>query len=121
MCKVYTHHGIYIGAGKVIHYAGRSKDGTAPDSAIQITSLENFSADYGCTVREHARAGYSGQQVVGRALTRLGKDGYCLFGNNCEHFCNWAIDGVHESEQVERGSVLVGAVISGVTIIVGPA
>jgi hypothetical protein len=119
-CRTYTHHGLYIGEGKVIHYAGRSKDETATDSTIQITSLENFSAGYGRTPREHAHPRYTGQQVVDRALKRLGEDGYHLFGNNCEHFCNWAIDGVHESGQVERGSVLSNSVLSGIMGIAAP-
>jgi hypothetical protein len=29
-------------------------------------------------------------------LSRRDEDGYCPVANNCEHFCNWAIDGVHE-------------------------
>ena len=39
----YAHHGIYIGAGQVIHYAGKSGDETATDCTIQTTSLENLS------------------------------------------------------------------------------
>jgi Lecithin retinol acyltransferase len=116
----YTHHGIYIGAGEVIHYAGKSGDETATDRTIQTTSLENFCAGQGCTVREHARARYTGQEVVDRAKTRLGEDGYSLFGNNCEHFCNWAIDDVHKSGQVERGSVLTGSALSGIMGIAAP-
>jgi Lecithin retinol acyltransferase len=56
-------------------------------------SLENFCAGYGCKVRKHAHARYTGQKVVDRAKTRLDEDGYSLFGNNCEHFCNWARGG----------------------------
>ena len=55
------------------------------------------------------------------AWSWLGKDGYHWLANNCEHFCNWAIDGVHESGQVERGSVAAGSGLSGVMGIAGPA
>jgi Lecithin retinol acyltransferase len=116
----YTHHGIYIGAGEVIHYAGKSGDETATDCTIQTTSLENFCAGYGCKVRKHAHARYTGQKVVDRAKMRLDEDGYSLFGNNCEHFCNWAIDDVQESPQVERGSVLTGSVLSGIIGVAAP-
>jgi Lecithin retinol acyltransferase len=118
--RTYFHHGIYIGEGKVIHYAGKSEDKTGADSSIRITTRENFCAGQGCTVRKHAQARFTGQQVVGRAKTRLGEDGYSLFGNNCEHFCNWAIDGVHESGQVEGGSVLTGSVLGGIVGIATP-
>jgi Lecithin retinol acyltransferase len=119
--QTYTHHGIYIGGEEVIHYAGKSRDETATDSTIQVTSLKNFCAGYGRTVRKHPNARYTGQEVVDRARSWLDKDGYHWLANNCEHFCNWAIDGVHESGQVEHGSVVAGSGLSGVMGIAGPA
>jgi hypothetical protein len=109
--QAYTHHGIYIGADEVIHYAGKSGDVTAPDSSIRVTTLKKFRAGSDCTVRGHPNARYTGQEVVDRARSCLGKNGYHWLANNCEHFCNWAIDDVHESGQVERGSVLTGSVL----------
>jgi hypothetical protein len=55
-----------------------------------------------------------------RARGCLGKNGYHWLANNCEHFCNWAIDDVHESGQVERGSVLTGSILSGIMGMAAP-
>jgi Lecithin retinol acyltransferase len=121
---LYTHHGIYLGERsgerQVIHYAGWGKDETATGSEVQITSLEKFCAGCGCRVREHPHARYTGQGVVDRVLKRRGEDGYCPVRNNCEHFCNWAIDGVHKSGQAERSSVLGGFVPAGIMGLAAP-
>ena len=46
------------------------------------------------------------QEIVRRARSRLGENDYRLLTNNCEHFCNWCLDGVSHSAQVERPLVL---------------
>eukprot|EP00931_Biecheleriopsis_adriatica_P107609 TRINITY_DN81931_c0_g1_i1.p1 TRINITY_DN81931_c0_g1~~TRINITY_DN81931_c0_g1_i1.p1 ORF type:complete len:213 (-),score=22.01 TRINITY_DN81931_c0_g1_i1:230-823(-) len=47
------------------------------------------------------------EEVVQRALSRVGESGYNLVWNNCEHFAEWCISGQQRSLQV-RGA-LVGA------------
>ena len=44
---------------------------------------------------------FGGMEVVSRAESRLGENGYNLFGNNCEHFAHWCKTGRHRSAQVE--------------------
>lgn len=114
----YTHHGIYVGEGQVIHYAGNSQDPAADGKKIQLVSVERFHAGHGYWKVPHPNAAFKTDEVVARALSRLGEDGYSVFANNCEHFCNWAIDGHHASQQVDaavlravtEGSQLAGAV-----------
>jgi hypothetical protein len=37
-----------------------------------------------------------------RARSRLGENRYGLLRNNCEHFCEWCVQGIPRSYQVER-------------------
>jgi hypothetical protein len=103
---VYTHHGIYVGGGHVIHYAGNSGDPEADGEKIQIVALEKFMAGSGYWIAPHPTSPFTGKQIVERAHGRIGEDGYSVFSNNCEHFCNWVVDGSHTSQQVDRGAVL---------------
>jgi hypothetical protein len=100
----YTHHGIYVGDGQVIHYAGNSGDPEADGEKIQLVTLEKFKAGQNVWSVPHPNSNHTGEQVVARARERLGENGYSVFSNNCEHFCNWAIDGSHTSQQVDVGT-----------------
>ena len=45
---------------------------------------------------------YSGAETIARARGELGKKGYDLICNNCEHFAMWCKTGVRDSGQVDR-------------------
>jgi hypothetical protein len=94
----YSHHGIYVGAGRVIHYAGLCT--SVHRGPIEEVSLERFTSGHELAVVAHPCAAYTGQQAVARARSRLGEDRYHLLTNNCEHFCTWCVDGKGRSEQV---------------------
>lgn len=95
----YVHHGIYVGNGKVIHYAGLSR--RLCRGPVEIVSIEHFAAGFGFEVVSHLSAQYTGLEVVRRAASRLGERNYRLLTNNCEHFCLWCLFGQGRSEQVE--------------------
>jgi hypothetical protein len=94
----YCHHGIYVGAGRVVHYAGLCT--SLHRGPIEEVTLERFAAGHEVAVVAHPCAAYTGQQAVARARSRLGEDRYRLLTNNCEHFCTWCVDGKSRSEQV---------------------
>ena len=96
----YVHHGIYLGAGKVIHSGAVS--GLLPRGPVEEVSLEYFSRGRRVWVRSGPQARFSAEEVVGRARSRLGEDHYDLLTNNCEHFCEWCLRGRERSFQVER-------------------
>lgn len=82
----YSHHGIYIGGGKVIHYDG--EPGREDAAEIQISSLEKFSA--GDPVNLYSdESEFTPGEIVARAHYRLGERKYSVENNNCQHFCNW--------------------------------
>lgn len=79
MRSVYSHHGIYIGKGKVIHY---------DDFIICMSTLEDFAnGDDILFVDEPSP--YKRSEIVKRAKSRLGESKYNLVWNNCENFATW--------------------------------
>ncbi|BDC45695.1 lecithin retinol acyltransferase family protein [Paraburkholderia terrae] len=95
----YVHHGIYIGDGKVIHYAGFSR--RLCRGPVEIVSIDQFAAGFGFEVISHPVAKYESLAAVRRAASRLGERSYRLLTNNCEHFCLWCLFGHGRSEQVQ--------------------
>ncbi|RKU05254.1 hydrolase [Burkholderia sp. Nafp2/4-1b] len=94
----YVHHGIYIGDGNVIHYAGWSCHQNG--GPVEVVSLKVFRAGFDLAVIRHTRTLYNGTEAARRAASRLGECRYRLLTNNCEHFCLWCLFGVGRSEQV---------------------
>ena len=94
----YSHHGIYAGKGRVIHYSGFAH--LFKKHPIEITSIDNFAHGKKILVREYDNPKYVGRQVVRRMRSRMHENNYHLIINNCEHLCSWAITGVEESPQV---------------------
>ena len=87
----YTHHGIYAGRGRVIHYSGFAH--LFKKHPIEITSIENFSHGRKITVNQYQAPKYKGRKVVRRMRSRMHENNYHLIINNCEHLCTWAITG----------------------------
>jgi len=96
----YTHHGIYVGDGKVVHYAGLSR-GWRP-GPVEEVSLAEFSRGRPLRVRLPVKPRFDRSDVVARARSRLGEDRYRILSNNCEHFCEWCVCGESRSWQIER-------------------
>jgi len=96
----YTHHGIYVGNGRVVHYAGLYR--ALSRGPVEEVSLEEFADGQPVRVKLGAAALYPAAAIVERARSRLGENRYSLTTNNCEHFCEWCLRGESRSEQVER-------------------
>lgn len=96
--SVYLHHGIYVGAGRVIHYAGwiRGRLGL-----VEEVSLDEFTEGRPFSVGLNPCDADCGQDIVRRARSRLGERRYDLLKNNCEHFCLWCLCGEARSIQIE--------------------
>ncbi|PTY37664.1 hypothetical protein BGP77_14350 [Saccharospirillum sp. MSK14-1] len=95
----YSHHGLYIGNGQVVHYAGWVEGLRA--GPLAETSLSEFCGGRTLYRRTHVERQFSRQQSVARARSRLGENRYNVHANNCEHFCYWAINGDHHSQQMD--------------------
>jgi hypothetical protein len=96
---LYTHHGIYVGSGRVIHYSGFSRG--VRRGPVEETSLEQFAQGHAIHIRRDTRLYFHGE-IIARARSRLGENCYRLWTNNCEHFCTWVLRGERSSRQVDR-------------------
>lgn len=105
---LYSHHGIYVGDGLVIHYAGLAYGWRG--GPVEIVSLEHFARGHGIRVRSGTPF-YTRNEVVARARSRLGEHRYRVLTNNCEHFCTWALHGERRSTQVEWLQSLFSSIV----------
>lgn len=96
----YTHHGIYVGNGRVVHYAGLAR--VRVWGPIEEVSLEEFADGQQLFVKIDGAPAYAADAIVERARSRIGENRYRITTNNCEHFCEWCLRGEARSEQVER-------------------
>jgi hypothetical protein len=106
----YTHHGIYVGAGRIVQYGGLSWG--LRSGPVEEVSLSQFSQGRPVWVRVVGSTRFDPYEVVRRARQRLGENLYSVLTNNCEHFCEWCVRGQPRSYQVEgriaghRGTLL---------------
>jgi hypothetical protein len=98
--RAYAHHGVYVGGGRVVQYAGFSCG--LRRGPIKEISFRDFTGPHGFWVRVPTRTTFDSKEIVRRARSRLGENRYRLFTNNCEHFCHWCLHGEPRSYQVER-------------------
>lgn len=95
---LYSHHGIDCGDGTVIDFAGQG--GGKDTACIRRVGLAEFAQRAPVQTRSYGSC-YSPEVVVARAVSMIGRSGYDLFSNNCEHFATWCVTGEHSSAQVE--------------------
>ena len=95
----YLHHGIYIGNGRVVHYSGLAR--CFFRGPVEEVSLAQFAGGRSVWTRWRRQPAFDQAEVIRRARSRVGEDRYQILHNNCEHFCEWCIQGEARSYQVE--------------------
>jgi len=110
----YRHLGVDLGDGTVVH--ARPDDFQRPFGGGRVvqTSLEEFAGGAEVTVVTDPPAVHAAEEVARRALSRVGRDGYCPVVDNCEHLATWAATGRHRSRQVEAVLAIAAAAVVGV-------
>jgi len=114
----YLHHGIYVGDGKVVHYAGLACG--LHRGPVEEVALARFSRGRPVWVKSHSRSRFECREVIQRARSRVGEDCYRLLTNNCEHFCEWCLRGEHRSYQVEALLSRLGRLHAAVRFVAQP-
>lgn len=109
----YTHHGIYMGDGTVVHYQGRPFSRKAP-TCVARTTVAQFAKGRPVTIAPRDES-VPADVVCVRAESRIGEDRYNVATNNCEHFARWACEGEKKSPQV-RTVGLVGSLAVVLTV-----
>lgn len=95
--KVYSHHGIYMGDGTVIHFTEPFKD--EGKSKILRTSLDAFARGRGIEVVGYDGLHFHRDITAYLAEKSIGREDFGIFRNNCEHFASWCKTGLMESRQ----------------------
>jgi hypothetical protein len=93
----FDHHGIYAGDGQVIEF-----DGPVSSGVIRETTIADFGRSGQPVERVDSERRFAPEEVVARARSRIGEQGYNLVLHNCEHFAHWARCGTGRSEQVQN-------------------
>jgi hypothetical protein len=111
---LYSHHGVYIGDGKVIHFSGTESEVRASGRKIIEDTLDGFAGGGLVEVLDIDEAfKLPVDEIVMRARSRLDEMSYRLLTNNCEHFANWCVFGEEKSWQVKRGyAILVSMLLA---------
>jgi hypothetical protein len=104
---LYFHHGIYVSDSEVIHFNTHGEgDGLLGDATVIATTLKEFLEFGKCEVKIYGlnpfEKVFSPETVVERARSSIGKSGFNLAFNNCEHFATWCKTGVKRSRQIEE-------------------
>jgi Lecithin retinol acyltransferase len=105
----FAHHGIYIGGGRVIHYGGLGH--RLLRGPVEEISLARFTHGRRAWVRSHEWPRFGCAEVIRRAQSRVGENCYRVLSNNCEHFCEWCLQGEHRSYQVESLRAMPNAAV----------
>lgn len=121
----YTHHGVEVADGMVIHFTGTPSNKLG--ATIRRETLAVFKGSGMVEVRRYDTR-LEPAVVVERAESKLGQSGYNLYANNCEHFARWCVTGDHKSSQsnavtatggVAAATAAAGAAGAGVIAAVG--
>ncbi|GHU21132.1 hypothetical protein FACS1894172_09680 [Spirochaetia bacterium] len=122
----YKHYGIYVGDGRIVHFAPETGfELDANKAFVHENLLKDFLRGDTAFILDLSSESnvYPPSEIVRRARFNIGKgkNKYNFVFNNCEHFVRWCATGVKESHQVRNALTLagiVGAVAVGVVGIV---
>ena len=112
----YSHHGIVREADKnllsLIHYFNTAENAwnSLIKGSLYLAEVikSEWDVNFGSTTEElyvhryDQIQCYSNEETLRRATENLGKRGYSLLKNNCEHWARWCRTGESYSEQVTR-------------------
>ena len=106
-CGTYCHHGIVENDTTVIHLSGVNA-GKA-NASVRRGALADFDAGSGISVVEYGIR-HDPETTVARARAHIGRSGYDVAFDNCEHFARDCATGTPRSLQVEAAVGKVGTV-----------
>ncbi|NND97304.1 MAG: lecithin retinol acyltransferase family protein [Pirellulaceae bacterium] len=103
----FQHHGIDMGDGTVIHFTDGHGGVAGPgvstaDFVVMQTAITVITRDGRDRVHVIEHSGrLEVDMILERAISKVGREGYHLFYDNCEHFASWCATGVGQSRQVD--------------------
>lgn len=107
--RLYSHHGIDMGDGSVIHFNGAPLQwGRA---RVVRSTMTAFLAGGRCRVVAHRGPVRPVDEVLATAVSLLDTSRYSVFRNNCEHFATFCKTGSLRSRQARR-ALLASSVVA---------
>lgn len=97
----YLHHGVDLGDGTVVHARPHDFRNPFGGGRVVCTSLAEFAEGRSVRVRNEPPASFAADEIAERALAHVGREGYDLVVDNCEHFATWCATGSRTSRQVD--------------------
>ena len=114
----YTHHGVDLGDGTVVHARPDDPERIFAGGRVARTSLAEFAAGAPVRVITDPPPLHAPDEIAARALSMVGRDGYCPVVENCEHFATWCATGERGSRQVDLLAARVGSAAARVAAVV---
>jgi hypothetical protein len=114
----YTHHGIDLGDGTVVHARPDDPERIFDGGSVARTSLAEFAAGAPIRVITDPPSIHPPDEIATRALSHVGRDGYCPVVENCEHFASWCATGERGSRQVDLLAARVASTATRVAAVV---
>ncbi|CAG5134373.1 unnamed protein product [Candidula unifasciata] len=114
----YSHWGVYVGTGYVIHLAGEPGDGlSTADVTVRKDSFWTVAGNSRARINnifDGVERLQPAKEIVKRAESKVGHRGYDLVSTNCEHFATWCRYDVARSSQVEAVQTAVSSALDNV-------
>lgn len=120
MHGLYTHHGIDMGDGTVVHLSGEPL--RRRDACVCRTPMAEFLKGGEAQVVRYSNNCRGADEIVQTALAHLGEKGYDVWRNNCEHFATYCVTGRRWSRQVaavKRAAQVAAGVTAAAIIVTG--
>ncbi|XP_071126695.1 phospholipase A and acyltransferase 2-like [Mytilus edulis] len=116
----HNHWAVYAGDDMVVHLSGKND----VSSEFAFVKLENFWKVVGNSKakknnkKDNKRTPFRGEDIVERALSRIGPNAYNVLWNNCEHFASWCRYDKKRSAQVDK-ALTVASIVGGIVVVGG--
>ena len=104
--KFYHHYGIFVDEQTVVAFGMPDNSGVDPET-IEVLTTDVMTFMHGSTLetavldRKERRDRRSAKETIDYALSQLGRKGYHILYNNCEHFANECVFGESRSSFVD--------------------
>ncbi len=104
--KFYHHYGIFIDEQRIVAFGMPDNTGLDPET-IEVVVTDVVTFMHGSTLETAVLRGAerrerrSAKDTVEYALNQVGRKGYHIFRNNCEHFANECVFGESRSHFVD--------------------
>lgn len=101
------HYGICTGEDRIIEFGRPVLTAPVPREEIRVGAvtiaefLDGSFAEAAVLDRKEMKRRKSAEEIIRHAESSLGKGGYDILYNNCEHFAHECLFGTHKSSQVE--------------------